>query len=432
MAKAIDSLPGKKGDPALYTGTMVVIPTRNRASIATNAIRSVLNQSVEDVNVLVSDNSTSEKDREALATFCSTEGNERLRYVRPPRLLPMSEHWDWAIREALRFAPASHFLYLTDRMMFRKGALKEVLALAAKYPNKVISYSHDRIIDDVKPIRVEQYPGTEKLWEVETLRLLWLFSQSILPNAMPRMLNCIAPRSVLAQIEQRFGNIFCSIAPDFSFCCRCLDTEHSILYFDKAPIFHYALDRSHGASLTRGEITPDNTDFTANLPVDNSFRNFATPIPGLNTVANALFNEYFLFKQQTNSPRFFDVDLQKYLQYNANEITQVIDPAVRADMLSLLIANGYREGPANNHSRRADISLVKRFGFKLRRLATGPSTTPFWLFAGRTLGITPPGQNQFEFATLTDAIDYSANISAGNFNKEHSPEELLEAREMLK
>jgi len=92
MAKAIDSLPGKKGDSALYTGTMVVIPTRNRASIATNAIRSVLNQSVEDVNVLVSDNSTSEKDREALATFCSTEGNERLRYVRPPRLLPMSEH----------------------------------------------------------------------------------------------------------------------------------------------------------------------------------------------------------------------------------------------------------------------------------------------------------------------------------------------------
>ncbi|HEY0730270.1 MAG TPA: glycosyltransferase [Pyrinomonadaceae bacterium] len=68
-----------------YTGTVVVIPTRNRAAIAMNAIRSVLDEAVEDVEVLVSDNSTSEAERDALAKFCG--GLEGLRYVRPPESL---------------------------------------------------------------------------------------------------------------------------------------------------------------------------------------------------------------------------------------------------------------------------------------------------------------------------------------------------------
>ena len=67
-----------------YTGTVVVIPTRNRAAIAMNAIRSALDQPVGNLNVLVSDNSTLEKERETLAAFCSSQSGERLRYIRPP------------------------------------------------------------------------------------------------------------------------------------------------------------------------------------------------------------------------------------------------------------------------------------------------------------------------------------------------------------
>src|SRR5690242_19265845 len=135
-----------------YTGTVVVIPTRNRATIAMNAIASVLEQSGEEVSVLVSDNSTSETDRTTLAEFCHARSNEEIRFVNPPKSLSMSAHWEWAIEEALRLYPASHFIYLTDRMMFRRGALPEVLNLAARYPEKVISYNHDRILDNATPI----------------------------------------------------------------------------------------------------------------------------------------------------------------------------------------------------------------------------------------------------------------------------------------
>ena len=177
-----------------YTGIVVVIPTRNRAAIATNAIRSVLDYAVENVAVLVSDNSTSASERETLAEYCAQRSDSRLRYVRPPDALSMPAHWDWAIHEALRSYAATHFLYLTDRMMFRRGALSEVLRLASLYSHKVITYNQDRIVDNVRPIRVEQCPGTGKLLEVNSLRFTWLLSQAVFHPGLPRMNNSVVPR----------------------------------------------------------------------------------------------------------------------------------------------------------------------------------------------------------------------------------------------
>jgi Glycosyl transferase family 2 len=417
----------------VYTGTVVVIPTRNRAAIAVNAVRSVLDQKVENLSIMVSDNSTAEDEREALAAFCLGCADPRVRYVRPPESLSMPAHWDWAIQEALRSYSASHFLYLTDRMMFRKGALKEVLDLAAVYPQKVISYNLDRIIDNLKPIRVEQYPANEKLLEVQTLQLSRLLSQAALIHpAVPRMLNCIVPRTVLKRIHERFGNVFSSTSPDFNFCCRCLELEESILFYDKSPIFHYALDRSNGASVSRGEVTVDNADFNANLRVDSSAPNFAAPIPELNTAVNYAFHEYCLFKRETNSARFFDMNLQNYLRANASELSEVIDQQLKEEMLSLLLANGYVEGATNGRRSTSAVSFSQRLQGKVKRVITGPATTSAWLFLARTLAIRPPGSNDFEFATLDEAIDYAKNISRGNVTKAPTHEELLQGRELPK
>ena len=415
-----------------YSSTVVVVPTRNRATIAMNAIRSVLEQPVESVSVMASDNSTSEGERQTLAEFCNDCADERLHLVRPAEPLSMSAHWEWAIEEALRLYSASHFVYLTDRMMFRRGALKEVLELVGRYPDKVISYNHDRIIDNVTPIRVEQYPATENLFEIDTQRLAWLLSQAVIHPAVPRMLNCIAPRAVLEKIRERFGTVFASFSPDFNFCCRCLDTEDSILFYDKAPIFHYALSRSNGASVTRGEMTVDTTDFTNRVIKEDAVVNSATPIPGLSTAVNYAFHEYCLFRQQTNSPKFPELDRAKYLQANACELPEIVDPQLRAETLALLNANGYRETTSNGERNTAEISFGTRVQSKVKRVLSGPATTPAWLFLAHALNVQPPGYNHFEFATLDEAIDYAKNISRGNLTKGPTHEELLQGRELPK
>jgi hypothetical protein len=390
---------------------VIVVPTRNRAQLARNAIRSVLDERVDGVQIMVSDNSTSETDREDLAQYCSTLNDSRLRYVRPPESLPMPEHWEWAIEEALAFYDkAGHFTYLTDRMMFKSGGLKEVLDVAARYPDKVVSYNQDRIVDHVRPIHVDHYPSTAKLWEVPTERLSWLVSQAALHHGLPRMLNCIVPRAVFDRLRARFGNVFASIAPDFNFCFRCLDIEESILFLDKSPMFHYALNRSNGASVSRGEMTPDNADFTANLPVDNSVRNYATPIPQLNTAVNAVFNEYLLYKQETASPRFFDIDFQKYLELNAVEMTEVSDPRLKAEMHGLLEKHGYRETAVA--SPPADQNWLRRARSFIGRLKP-PAAAP-----------CP------EFVELNDAIEYVRNSSRSTPQSPSAVRALLHAREL--
>jgi hypothetical protein len=138
--------------------------------------------------------------------------------------------------------------------------------VVTRYPDKVITYNQDRIVDHVRPIRVDHYPSTAKLWEVPTERLSWLVSQGAFHHGLPRMLNCIVPRALFDRFKTRFGNVFASIAPDFNFCFRCLDLEDTILFLDKSPMFHYALNRSNGASVSRGEMTADNADFTQTCP----------------------------------------------------------------------------------------------------------------------------------------------------------------------
>jgi hypothetical protein len=184
--------------------------------------------------------------------------------------------------------------------------------------------------------------------------------------------------------------------------------------------------------VTRGEMTVDYADFAANLANDKSVANFATPIPQLNTAVNYVFHEYCLLKQQTGSERFFELNMQKYLQANATELAEVADPALKAEMLELLVANGYREPAINGQTDPAKITLGKRVQSKIKRLLTAPATTPAWLFLARTLAIRPPGNNRFEFATIDEAIYYARNISRGDLSPRHKPEQLLKAREVPK
>ena len=413
--------------PPDHKTTVVVIPTRNRSVIAKAAIDSVLRQPSGGVRVLVSDNSTDERQRKDLADYCTSLDDSRLAYVRPPSALSMTLHWDWAIRHALQSYDAGHFLYLTDRMMFKPGTLHEVLDRAYAFPDKIISYNHDRIVDDQQPIRIEQHAYTGKLLEVKTLKLSYLYSQSIFHHGFPRMLNCIVPRSVLERIQQRFGNVFSSIAPDFLFCCRALEIEESILYYDRSPIFHYALPQSHGASLTRGEITEANADFTHHLLIENVNRNYATPVPQLITAANAVYHEYLAFKDQTNSDRFFDVDLQKYLNVNAQEISQVLDPGLKRQMMSLLEAQGFK--PTLNGLPK-EISLLRRMGLGLRSALTANWTKRGWVFMGKHFKVTPPGDNGFVFENTAEAIEYLVRFPRAKSRAMPWQQQILEAREL--
>ena len=343
-----------------YRGLLVIIPTRNRSNLVTNAIMSVLNQpNCEDVKVLVSDNSTEANEIEKLSYFCEQNQDDRLRYLKTPESMPMTTHWEWAINQALELSDFNHILYLTDRMIFRQGQLETIINLVKHYPDKIISYNHDRINDVKQPILLEQCEWTGKMLEINSEHLLSLNSQLIFHPCLPRLLNSVVPRFVFLRLKNRYGNIFSSVSPDFCFCYRCLEMIESFLYYDKSILVHYAIGRSNGASMLRGVVSKDHADFVKNMPRGFSLNCFS-PIPEIYTVTNAVLQEYYFVKSETQSSKFPEIDRHNYLNHLAGEIAYFENEQIKTKMLAILSSYGWQENAVAKTSFKSWVKYLIR------------------------------------------------------------------------
>jgi glycosyltransferase involved in cell wall biosynthesis len=390
-----------------YDGAVIIIPTRNRARLAMRAVKSVLEQPGCDVDVLVSDNSSSEEERGILAEFCSTYGDSRLRYVRPPESLAMTPHWEWALQQALANARRNHFVILTDRMVFKRKQLRPVLKIAERYPSQIVSYHHDRVVDHERPVRVEQHPWSGKPMLVNMVHLSRLYSESTLHPCLPRMLNCVAPRDVLRSVSDRFGSIFGSTSPDYNFGFRCIAAVDEIVFYDASPIVGYALERSNGTSVSRGVKTRDNADFLESLG-SPSAPCYAAPAPEVVTVGNCIFHEYALLALQSPSDRFFAIEAVPYLNYLAQELASIEDPGTRAQYYDLLWARGWRGDRHPSPAPRYNVTAPRIRNLRTRLLweLKANRFKPLWTMLWRLTRLTPHDASRFEFHNAEEALDF--------------------------
>jgi hypothetical protein len=375
---------------------MVVVPTRNRAGLAAAALRSVRDQGA-GVRLVVSDNSTEPSETASLLAACREQDGAD--YVRPPEPLPMSSHWEWAMNAAREISRPTHVTFLTDRMLFRPDSLRELLARVERHPHRVISYNHDHVDDLRHPVLLYQKRGTGRLFRVPAPRLLERAARSVPLVCAPRMLNCVVPVMVLEAVRQRFGSLFhSSISPDFCFAFRCLAVVDEILYWDRSPLVHYAMDRSNGVSTVRGVPSADSLDFLRSL--GGRPLNHAAPVPAFRTVNNAIIHEYSLVRRQLGGGVFPEVDRGRYLQAIAAEVREIEDAGVRAEMERVLAAQGRTRGLGSR------AQLLRR----LKRLTAGlsaPPLQPLWHGLSRRFGVWPPGENALQFPSVEAALDHA-------------------------
>jgi hypothetical protein len=321
-----------------YTGAVVIIPTRDRTDLLRNAVESVLGQSGL-VHLLVSDNSISVENRWEVSQYVRELRDERVRYISPPKPLPMSQHWDWAINQALSLYGASHFSFLTDRMVFKPEALKSIIAILTAYPDKLLVYMHDKVLDFAPPYKVLQHDWNGKLYEVAAARLLKLTAESVMyDSCIPRMLNGFVPRTILETIQSRFGNIFSSLSPDWNFAYRCLDTLDSILFIHKALLVHYATNRSTGESAHRGIRNAAFEQFVKEVVTTLS----NAPYPEIITVWNGVIHEYVQVQKEAQSTKFPKLNMARYRQALAVGIGSVENSETRKKMKDMLRKRGWR------------------------------------------------------------------------------------------
>jgi Glycosyltransferase like family 2 len=355
---------------------VVVIPTRNRRDLVPATISSVIADGDPAVSVLVSDNSTDPRQAESLQLWCDDLGVERLRYLRPPSPLPMSTHWQWALERALEDSTQTHVMYLTDRLVLRPGALAQLVTLVNAHPNEVITFGDDVVLDYETPVTLFERPWTGKLFRVSADQLLRAVGRGIV-LAAPTMLNTVAPRTVLADIESVYGSVFASIAPDHCFSYRCLDRVDSVLHCDRPLIIQRGLWRSNGFSQIRGVTNADHVDFLREL--GDSAINPHAPVPALLTVSNAIYNEYEYVRHDPGSSKLAPLSRHNYLGANARDVARLENPELQARMRQVLSEHGWSRAVRMRYLLGLSLSAAgyywRRPRAVLRRLGRKPGTS---------------------------------------------------------
>jgi hypothetical protein len=340
-----------------------VVPSRNRPDLAIRAVRSLLDQDVE-LDIFVSDNSDV-PDRKLAACAALP----RVTYLRPPRVLAMPDHWEWALGQAMARSAAGHFTIHYDRKLSKPGRWGALAAIAGRRPDALITYPTDFVGADPPPLRLWQTPWTGKVFEIRPARIADLLASGCvteIANALPILSNCIVPRPVLAAVAARFGNICSSTGPDSAFLARFLTMGVAQLHHDRPPSITYAPHRSAGLGYLRGRGS-DFADFLDRF--DDPDWLGASPVPGLNLGQNMLFHEYELVRRATGA--LPPLDLEAILDDLGRDLRWIRDPKLKQLMAARLRDHGWTGEVPGDPGRRPWSAVRFEWDQKLRMACRG-------------------------------------------------------------
>jgi hypothetical protein len=375
------------------------------------SVASVVCSAPPGVTVVVSDNSTSQDEKDRLREFCARQPDGIVEYIEPPEPLAMSAHWEWLWHRIDESISPTHVSYLTDRMVFAADALAELADVVASNPSQVISYHWDHVNDVATPVALVQSPWTGQLLELDCARLVELSSRGSIGDYIPRLMTCIAPTTVLATLQQRFGDVFGPVSPDFRFAYRCLAVCETILYFDRPCLIEQGMGSSAGISYLRGSMNDAAAQFARELPGE---RFGATPEPRFETVANAIFHEYCSVREELGDDRFPPLDRRGYLTANSTSVDRIEEPRWRARMRKLLRERGWSRRDKARHVMGVAMGmagyLLRHPGALVRTIKRQLWDRPPGTAAGAVLtrlGLNPRTREDLTFESAAAAIAHA-------------------------
>jgi hypothetical protein len=189
----------------------VVIPTRERAGTLRFALAACLDQSFDDYEVVVSDNHSSPATKQVV----DAAGSPRVRYVRTPRPVAMSNNWEFG----LSHARGQFVLLIGDDDGLLPHALAELDRLAREHDARAIRWSAAYYTWPTVALPGQgdylRLPMGRSLCErdsAEVIREVVAFREFY--TALPMLYNAAVRRDVLAKLRQRTGRVLPHPVPD--------------------------------------------------------------------------------------------------------------------------------------------------------------------------------------------------------------------------
>jgi glycosyltransferase involved in cell wall biosynthesis len=193
----------------------VAIPTKNRVDRLRNAVRSVLEQTFADVEVIVCDN-CDEHESARTAAVVQDARDSRVRYVRTNGRLAMPDNWERAIADAR----GEYVTILTDRSVFRRDALSLIHAEIERSGAPIVGWFPDAYGRDPAGTMFKRRVCSGERREFDSAELLRYFAHghpTFGTKLLPKLMGAVCQRDVIERVRRSpLGRICPPVCPDYT------------------------------------------------------------------------------------------------------------------------------------------------------------------------------------------------------------------------
>tara|TARA_B110000003_G_scaffold256930_1_gene274841 strand:+ start:27428 stop:28609 length:1182 start_codon:yes stop_codon:yes gene_type:complete len=185
----------------------IVLPTKDRPSLLKPLIESVLAQDFEDFELIIYDNSDSNKIQELLKKF----QDDRIKKIRTGGL-NMADNWD----QAISLASGKYMLLFSDKILLKKGALNFLATYLERSRAECVTWGID-ICCDSEMVFFEDKLNTDAylISSRELIKKILLSDYASYDHAPFHCNSCISV-DLLEKIRSKYGRISHQLNPDYT------------------------------------------------------------------------------------------------------------------------------------------------------------------------------------------------------------------------
>lgn len=268
----------------------VIVPTRNRAELLPDALQSVLLQDFLDFELIISDNFNDARTEAAISPF---RADKRVRVIRTPSVLPMTEHWQFAAEKA----KGQFILFVTDRSVLKKGALSTIFRAIQDCKSEVdlcswtwtlyndqggYEYGESLLVDPAVPAQLMSSSDVARGFTKSPGRFAYI---------LPRGLNSCFSRPLFERFMSVHGSPFQPVSPDYFSAFLLLGFTNHMLHIPQPLFVSQGLAISNGGNGYLGTsekylATLGDIDWMRHVPIKAPF------------VDNTIFADFLAAKEK--------------------------------------------------------------------------------------------------------------------------------------
>ena len=275
------------------------MPTKNRAEYLQYAIKSILNQTFQDFEIVVSDNNSTDGTEKVVKNF----KDSRIRYYNTKMDIPLTANWN----NAYSFTEGKYFILMGDDDYFFPYALEDYYNAIKQSGAEIL---HSRYGKYEYGNRMLTYPSgaSNQVENIDRGKYLSDFFNFLLH--IVNTTNCCISRNLAKKIEEN-GDFYQGPFPEYFALTAAILKTDKLVYLGKTLSLLGVTPKSNGPALMDFKLR--RTALT-----DDFGREYTTPLKA-KIISNGLYITYaLLLSKYPSELKTYSINLRQYYIHSGN------------------------------------------------------------------------------------------------------------------